>query len=37
MDQFRQDLVPALRNVRNDPVACIVAILPLAAQVLRSS
>jgi predicted permease len=30
MDQFRQDLVSALRNVRKYPVACVVAILSLA-------
>jgi hypothetical protein len=30
MDQFRQDLVSGLRNVRKYPVACFVAVLSLA-------
>src|SRR5262245_45375065 len=30
MDQLRQDLVSAIRNVRKYPVACIVAIVSLA-------
>ena len=30
MDQLRQDLLSALRNVRKYPVACVVAILLLA-------